>query len=66
MQIEIGAALWLPALREHGQLSALSAVWSCLSIIICILIGVCLFNEELTTRQIVGLILAIMASIITF
>lgn len=57
---------WLPALREHGQLSALSAVWSCLSIIICVAIGTIIFKEHLTIRQVIGLILALIASALTF
>ena len=61
----IGAILWLPALRQHGQLSALSTVWSCLSIIVCVAIGVWGFQEELTTRQIIGIILALLATLLT-
>lgn len=62
----IGAVLWLPALREHGQLSALSAVWSCLSIVICVIIGVWCFGEELNVRQMIGLFLALVASVLAF
>jgi multidrug transporter EmrE-like cation transporter len=62
----MSGVMWLPALRLHGQLSALSAVWSCLSIIICILVGVLMFGEELSTRQVIGLVLAVAASILTF
>jgi multidrug transporter EmrE-like cation transporter len=58
----ISAILWLPALREHGQLSALSAVWSCLSVTICVIIGVYVFGETLTTCQIIGLALAFIAT----
>ncbi len=61
-----GASLWLPALREHGQLSALSAVWSCLSISICVGLGVFVFGEQLSPRQIAGLVLALLATILTF
>ena len=62
----ISGAMWLPALRQHGQLSALSAVWSSLSVIICVLLGVFLFHEQLSTRQIIGLVLALFAVILTF
>lgn len=62
----LSGVAWLPALREHGQLSALSAVWSCLSIMVCVAIGTIIFKEELTARQIIGLILALLASILTF
>ena len=62
----MSGVMWLPALRLHGQLSALSAVWSCLSILVCMGIGLLAFGESLSTRQIIGLILAIIASILTF
>jgi len=61
----IGAILWLPALRQHGQISALSTVWSCLSIVVCVAIGVFGFSEELTMRQIIGIILALLATLLT-
>lgn len=61
----IGVILWLPALRQHGQISALSTVWSCLSIVVCVAIGVFGFNEELTLRQITGIILALLATLLT-
>ena len=66
LNYSIGAVLWLPALRLHGQLSALSAVRSCLSIIICVVLGVFVFKEKLSSQQMVGVVLAIIASYLTF
>jgi drug/metabolite transporter (DMT)-like permease len=62
----IGIICWLPALRMHGQLSALSTVWSVLAIITSVLMGVYLFGEVLETRQIIGIILAIVACFLTY
>jgi multidrug transporter EmrE-like cation transporter len=61
----LGGALWLPALRVHGQLAALSAVWSCLSILVCVAIGVWCFGEKLEPRQVIGLVLALVAVVLT-
>lgn len=49
---------WLPALRMHGQLSALTTVWSVAAIACGVLIGILAFGEVLTGYQIAGLLLA--------
>ena len=59
----ISVFLWLPALLKHGQLAALNTAYDCLAIIMGTLIGVCVFGEVLATRQIIGIILALIACI---
>jgi len=61
----VASIIWLPALREHGQVSALAAVWCCLSMISCAIIGVFGFQETLSIRQIIGLVLALLATFLT-
>jgi drug/metabolite transporter (DMT)-like permease len=62
----LGVAAWLPALKIHGQLFALSTVWSCAYVVIGILVGLIAFHETPTTTQTIGLILAIIASILAY
>jgi len=55
----IGALLWLPAILQKNNLSIIGAMWSVLSFIITILIGIAIFGEKLNTLGIIGLILGL-------
>lgn len=54
---------WLPALRLHGSLSALTVAWSLAATVCGVLIGTLVFGETLVTRQIFGMILAVIATL---
>ena len=57
---------WLPALRMHGQLSALTVVFSIGAIVCGILIGVWDFGEHVSYCQGVGMVLALVSMILMF
>lgn len=49
---------WLPALREHKGLAVLSTIWSMAYTVVSVLIGVLIFQEQFTPKQMVGIVLA--------
>jgi multidrug transporter EmrE-like cation transporter len=51
----MSAATWLPAIYEKNQLSITGVVWSIVSLIATVLIGIFAFNERLTLTQSIGL-----------
>jgi drug/metabolite transporter (DMT)-like permease len=57
---------WLPALRLHNQLSALTVVWSLSALVCGVLIGVIAFGEHLSSCQQVGMFLGFIAMILMF
>jgi len=57
----VSISCWLPALRMHGQLSALSAIWASGALIIGVLVGVLGFHEQLSSQQLIGVFLALLA-----
>ena len=57
----LGTLAWLPAIFQKNQLSVVGAIWSVLSLIATILIGLLVFNEKLTLTQSAGLVLGLVA-----
>ena len=57
---------WLYALRAHGHLSALGPVFTLIGLVICVLMGTFLFEETITSKQIVGLIFALLATFLIY
>jgi len=57
----LGTLSWLPAIFQKNQLSVVGAIWSVLSLIATILIGLSVFNEKLTLTQSAGLVLGLVA-----
>lgn len=55
---------WLPAILQKNQLSIVGTLWSVLSLLTTILIGVIIFSEELNPTSIVGIIFAFIAIIL--
>lgn len=60
----IGALAWLPAILQKNQLSIVGTLWSVLSLLTTILIGVLIFNEKLNLTSIVGIIFAVIAVVL--
>ena len=56
-----GTLAWLPAILQKNQLSIVGAIWSVLSLLATVLIGVLIFGEKLNALSIVGIILAFAA-----
>ncbi len=57
----LGTLAWLPAILQKNQLSVTGTIWSVLSVLATISIGILIFKEHLNALQITGLILAIVA-----
>ena len=55
---------WLPAIMQKNQLSVVGVMWSVLSLISTILMGVLIFNENLSQLNIIGILLGIIAVIL--
>jgi multidrug transporter EmrE-like cation transporter len=51
----LGALAWLPAIYKGQYLSTIGTMWNLLSMIMTLVIGIVIFNEQLTTIQIVGI-----------
>lgn len=56
-----GTLAWLPAILQKNQLSIVGAIWSVLSLLATVLIGVLIFREQLSTIGIIGIITAFIA-----
>lgn len=54
----LGTAAWLPALVQRNMLAVVGALWSVLSLLATVLIGVMVFHETLSTTHIAGLVAA--------
>jgi len=57
----LGVLAWLPAILQKNQLSIVGSIWSVLSLMATVLIGVLIFREKLNTIGIIGIILAAIA-----
>ena len=60
----LGMVAWLPAIMQKNQLSIVGVMWSVLSLIITVLIGVLIFNEKLSQINLLGILLGIIAVIL--
>lgn len=54
----LGTLAWLPAILQKKQLSIVGAIWSVISLLATVLIGILIFKEHLSLIGIVGIILA--------
>lgn len=59
-----GVLAWLPAILQKNQLSIVGTMWSVLSLLTTILIGIIIFNEKLSATGIAGIIFAFIAVIL--
>ena len=57
----LGTLAWLPAILQKNQLSIVGAIWSVMSLVATVGIGVLIFGEQLNTVAIVGLILGLLS-----
>jgi multidrug transporter EmrE-like cation transporter len=60
----VGVLFWLPAILQKNQLSIVGTMWSVLSLLTTILIGVLIFGEKLSLTGIIGIIFAIISIIL--
>jgi drug/metabolite transporter (DMT)-like permease len=57
---------WMLSLRQYGQLATLGVVFSAISLVACVATGMLIFGEHISPRQIVGLVLALLACLLAF
>ncbi len=60
----LGVLAWLPAILQRNQLSIVGTIWSVLSLLTTVLIGVLIFGERLSAIGIIGIIMAVMAVVL--
>ena len=59
-----GVLAWLPAILQRNSLSIVGTMWSVLSLLTTIAIGVLLFGEKVNALGIAGMIMAIVSIIL--
>lgn len=59
----LGVLAWLPAILQKNSLSIVGTMWSVLSLLTTVLIGVLVFREKLSMIGIAGIIMAMIAII---
>lgn len=60
----LGTLAWLPAILQKNQLSIVGAIWSVMSLVATVVIGVLIFGEHLNATAIVGLLLGFAAIVL--
>jgi len=60
----IGTLFWLPAILQKNQLSIVGTMWSVLSLLVTVSIGLLIFKESLSLIGIIGVLLAFVSIIL--
>ncbi|MEK7635348.1 MAG: hypothetical protein AAB446_02895 [Patescibacteria group bacterium] len=60
----LGTLAWLPAILQKNSLSIAGTIWSVMSLVATVLIGVLIFGEKLSTLGIIGVITAMVAIVL--
>ncbi len=61
-----GALAWLPAILQKNSLAIAGGIWSVLSLLATVLIGVLVFGEKLSFMGMTGIIAAFVAIILLY
>ena len=59
-----GVLAWLPAILQKNQLSITGTIWSVLSLLTTVVIGILFFGERLNIIGIIGIIFAVVAVVL--
>ena len=59
-----GVVAWFPALRSNNQLAVVGTIWSVLSLLAIIGIGIYGFNERLSVSGWIGIVAALVAVVL--
>ncbi|HUX35405.1 MAG TPA: hypothetical protein VMV71_00020 [Candidatus Paceibacterota bacterium] len=59
-----GVLAWLPAILQRNSLSIVGTMWSVLSLLTTIAIGVLLFGEKVSALGVVGMITAVVSIVL--
>ena len=62
----LGVLAWLPAIMQKNSLSIAGTIWSVLSLLTTILIGVLIFGEKLSLIGVAGIFAAFVAIILLY
>jgi multidrug transporter EmrE-like cation transporter len=62
----VGALLWLPALKQKPDLAVTGTLWSVITLLMTVAIGVIAFGEVLSMSRILGIALAVVAVILLY
>lgn len=62
----LSAMGWLPALRAHGSLTILTTIFAVCTALAGVAIGLAVFREPVTSRQLAGIGLAIVALLLLY
>jgi len=57
----VGVLLWLPALKQQPDLSVTGTLWSVITLLVTVALGVVVFGESLSFSKILGISFAIAA-----
>jgi len=57
----LGVLAWLPAIMQKNQLSIVGAIWSVMSLLATVLIGLLIFGEKLNVIGIIGIVAVMVA-----
>ncbi|MEK7652170.1 MAG: hypothetical protein AAB351_03150 [Patescibacteria group bacterium] len=60
----LGTLAWLPAILQKNQLSIVGVMWSVLSLLTTVLIGVLIFSERLSLIGVFGIVAAIVSIVL--
>lgn len=59
-----GTLAWLPAILQRNQLSIVGAIWSVMSLLATVSIGILIFSEKLSLTGAIGIVIAIIAIVL--
>jgi multidrug transporter EmrE-like cation transporter len=59
-----GVIFWLPALKQRPELAITGTLWSVITLLITVAMGVFLFGESISSKQILGILFAIAAVVL--
>ena len=60
----LGTLAWLPAILQKNQLSVVGTIWSVMSLLATVLIGVALFQEKLNIFGLMGIATAFISIVL--
>ena len=60
----LSVLVWLPAILQKNSLSIVGTMWSVLSLLTTVLVGILIFGEKLSTIGIIGMITALVAIVL--
>jgi len=60
----LGTVAWLPAIYRGQIISIVGTIWSVMSLLTTLFVGIVIFHETLTLNQLIGMIMAFLSIIL--